>query len=146
MRRRSAQPGAVPAQSRARASHPAARWLQRGLRSPRRPGCTGRRLPRGARPRARGGTRGQAAARATGGLLPGAVAPAPAGGTPPGQTGGMGGTPETTAAGLLPVGRKAVDVAAELIRSRRPATVTAKGDRDQVTDVDLAIERTIRDL
>src|SRR5260370_32052116 len=62
------------------------------------------------------------------------------------ETGGMGRDPETTLAGLLSVGNRAVGVAAELIRSRRPAAVTAKGDRDLVTDVDLAVERTIRDL
>src|SRR5713101_1104577 len=66
--------------------------------------------------------------------------------TPPRQTGGMGRDPETTTAGLLSVGHRAVDVAAELIRSRRPAAVTAKGNRDPVTDVDLAVERTIRGL
>src|SRR3989454_5345149 len=75
---------------------------------------------------------------------PGALPPDAA--TPPRHTGGMGRDPETTAAGLLSLGRRAVDVAAELIRSRRPAAVIAKGDRDQVTDVDFAVERTIRDL
>ncbi|TMK43642.1 MAG: inositol monophosphatase family protein [Actinobacteria bacterium] len=58
----------------------------------------------------------------------------------------MGRDPEATLAELLSVGRRAVGVAAEMIRSRGPAAVTAKGDRDQVTDVDLAVERTIRDL
>ena len=58
----------------------------------------------------------------------------------------MGRDPETTIGGLLSVGRTAIGVAAELIRTRRPAAVTAKGDRDSVTDVDLAVERTIRDL
>src|SRR5207244_11808941 len=62
------------------------------------------------------------------------------------QTGGMGRDLETTVAGLLSVGRRATGVAAELIRTRRPAVVTAKGDRDSVTDVDLAVERTIRGL
>ena len=58
----------------------------------------------------------------------------------------MGRDPETTVAGLLSVGCRAIAVAAELIRTRRPAAVTPKGDRDPVTDVDLAVERTIRDL
>ena len=58
----------------------------------------------------------------------------------------MGRDLETTVAGLLSVGRRATGVAAELIRTRRPAVVTAKGDRDSVTDVDLAVERTIRGL
>jgi myo-inositol-1(or 4)-monophosphatase len=53
--------------------------------------------------------------------------------------------PEATAV-LLSVGQEAIEVAADLIRTRRPATVRAKGDRDSVTDVDLAVERTIRDL
>jgi myo-inositol-1(or 4)-monophosphatase len=54
--------------------------------------------------------------------------------------------PEATLPGLLSVGRRAVGVAAELIRTRRPAAVNAKADRDPVTDVDLAVERTVRDL
>jgi len=58
----------------------------------------------------------------------------------------MGPDPQTTLTGLLSVGRRAAGVAAELIRTRRPAAVTAKGDRDPVTDVDLAVERAIRDL
>jgi myo-inositol-1(or 4)-monophosphatase len=57
----------------------------------------------------------------------------------------MGRDPEATV-GLLSVGHEAIGVAAELIRTRRPATVRAKGDRDPVTDVDLAVERTVRDL
>src|SRR4029077_1210682 len=63
-----------------------------------------------------------------------------------GHTGGMGRNPGTTLTGLLSVGNRAVGVAAELIRTHRPAAVTAKGDRDRVTDVDLAVERTVRDL
>ena len=58
----------------------------------------------------------------------------------------MGRNPGTTLTGLLSVGNRAVDLAAEVIRSRRPAAVTAKGDRDPVTDVDLAVEGTIRHL
>jgi myo-inositol-1(or 4)-monophosphatase len=58
----------------------------------------------------------------------------------------MGRYAEPTLAGLLSVGNRAVGVAAELIRIRRPAAVTAKGDRDQVTDVDLAVEQAIRNL
>jgi myo-inositol-1(or 4)-monophosphatase len=57
----------------------------------------------------------------------------------------MGRDPETTER-MLSVGHEAIGVAVELIRIRRPATVTAKGDRDLVTDVDLAVERTVRDL
>src|SRR2546430_9504921 len=70
----------------------------------------------------------------------------PDAGTPPRHTGAMGRDLETTVAGLLSVGRRATGVAAEVIRTRRPAAVTAKGDRDSVTDVDLAVEHTIRDL
>src|SRR5947209_19952470 len=79
-------------------------------------------------------------------MLAQAEALPPDAGTPPRQTGVMGRDLETTLAGLLSVGNRAVGVGAELIRSRRPAAVTAKGDRDLVTDVDLAVERTIRDL
>ena len=58
----------------------------------------------------------------------------------------MGRNLGTTLTGLLSVGNRAVGVAAEVIRTRRPAAVTAKGDRDRVTDVDLAVERIVRDL
>lgn len=47
-------------------------------------------------------------------------------------------------ADLLPVAREAADVAAQLFRSHQPQLVMAKGDRDMVTEVDLAIERTVR--
>jgi myo-inositol-1(or 4)-monophosphatase len=57
----------------------------------------------------------------------------------------MGRDPEATA-GLLSVGQEAIGIASELIRTRRPGTVRPKGDRDSVTDVDLVVERTIRDL
>jgi myo-inositol-1(or 4)-monophosphatase len=45
---------------------------------------------------------------------------------------------------LLPVAFRAADIASELIRTRRPASVTEKSDRDLVSDVDLAIERAVR--
>jgi myo-inositol-1(or 4)-monophosphatase len=45
---------------------------------------------------------------------------------------------------LLPVALRAADIASELIRTRRPASVTEKSDRDLVSDVDLAIERAVR--
>src|SRR6266581_2191728 len=45
---------------------------------------------------------------------------------------------------LLPVAFQAADIATALIRTRRPATVTEKNDRDLVSDVDLAIERQVR--
>jgi myo-inositol-1(or 4)-monophosphatase len=58
----------------------------------------------------------------------------------------MGQDSKRTVAGLLSVGHEAIGLAGELIRTRRPATVRAKADRDPVTDVDLAVERTVRDL
>jgi myo-inositol-1(or 4)-monophosphatase len=45
---------------------------------------------------------------------------------------------------LLPVALQAADLAAEMMRTRRPASVTEKHDRDLVSDVDLAIERQVR--
>jgi myo-inositol-1(or 4)-monophosphatase len=45
---------------------------------------------------------------------------------------------------LLPVALQAADIASDLIRTRRPAAVTEKSDRDLVSDVDLAIERAVR--
>ena len=45
---------------------------------------------------------------------------------------------------LLPIALEAVDVANELVRSRPPGAVTSKGDRDMATEVDLAVERTVR--
>ena len=45
---------------------------------------------------------------------------------------------------LLPVAFQAADIAADMMRTRRPATVTEKHDRDLVSDVDLAIERQVR--
>ncbi|WP_017595307.1 inositol monophosphatase family protein [Nocardiopsis potens] len=47
-------------------------------------------------------------------------------------------------AGLLPLAREAVARARRIVRSRVPAAVTAKGDRDLVTDVDLAVEEEVR--
>lgn len=49
-------------------------------------------------------------------------------------------------ASLLPVALRAADTAAEMMRNRRPASVTEKHDRDLVSDVDVAIERQIRSL
>jgi len=45
---------------------------------------------------------------------------------------------------LLPVAREAVALARRVIHSRTPAVVRAKGDRDLVTDVDLAVEDAVR--
>jgi myo-inositol-1(or 4)-monophosphatase len=45
---------------------------------------------------------------------------------------------------LLPAAIEAVDLANELIRSRLPGQLTAKGDRDMATELDFAVERTVR--
>src|SRR5262245_20454469 len=47
---------------------------------------------------------------------------------------------------LLPVALRAADAAADMMRNRRPASVTEKHDRDLVSDVDIGIERQIRSL
>ncbi|MBN1173263.1 MAG: inositol monophosphatase family protein [Micromonosporaceae bacterium] len=47
---------------------------------------------------------------------------------------------------LLPVASAAVDLAAGYLRTHRPGTLTAKGERDMATDVDFAIERQVRAL
>lgn len=49
-------------------------------------------------------------------------------------------------AGLLPFAREAMARARAIIRSRAPASITAKGERDMVTDIDLAVEEAIRDF
>ncbi|WP_037062732.1 inositol monophosphatase family protein [Pseudonocardia acaciae] len=46
----------------------------------------------------------------------------------------------------LPVAREAVALARRIVRSRAPGTVTAKGERDLVTDVDLAVEPAVREF
>jgi myo-inositol-1(or 4)-monophosphatase len=47
---------------------------------------------------------------------------------------------------LLPVALRAAGTAAEMMRTRRPARLTEKHDRDLVSDVDIAIEREVRAL
>jgi myo-inositol-1(or 4)-monophosphatase len=47
---------------------------------------------------------------------------------------------------LLAVATEATWVASEIIRSRGPGELTAKGDRDMSTEVDFAVERTVREL
>jgi myo-inositol-1(or 4)-monophosphatase len=51
----------------------------------------------------------------------------------------------TSVGALLPVALDAVAIAADLIRSRAPGPLTAKGDRDMATDLDYAVERAVRD-
>lgn len=50
----------------------------------------------------------------------------------------------TDYAALLPIAREAVAIAHRIIRRRAPLSVTAKGERDMVTDVDLAVEEAVR--
>jgi myo-inositol-1(or 4)-monophosphatase len=45
---------------------------------------------------------------------------------------------------LLEIASAAVDIAADLIRTHRPGTLTTKGDRDMATEVDFAIEQRVR--
>jgi myo-inositol-1(or 4)-monophosphatase len=45
---------------------------------------------------------------------------------------------------LLPIALEAVEVGGELIRSRPPGKVTAKGDRDMASELDFAVERAVR--
>lgn len=47
---------------------------------------------------------------------------------------------------LLPIAREAVTRAHRIIRSRAPSSVTEKSERDIVTDIDLAVEDTVRDF
>ena len=47
---------------------------------------------------------------------------------------------------LLPIAREAVATARRIIRSRAIASVIAKGERDMVTDIDLAVEEAVRDF
>ncbi|GAB2997727.1 inositol monophosphatase family protein [Amycolatopsis acidiphila] len=47
---------------------------------------------------------------------------------------------------LLPVAREAVAIAHRIVLARAPVSVTAKAERDLVTDVDLAVEEAVRDF
>nr|ARU08094.1 hypothetical protein [uncultured bacterium] len=47
---------------------------------------------------------------------------------------------------LMPIATRAVSLARRIIQERTPSTVSAKGDRDMVTDVDLAVEDAVRDF
>jgi myo-inositol-1(or 4)-monophosphatase len=49
-----------------------------------------------------------------------------------------------TPSALLPTAIEAVAMASELMRSSSPGKLTPKGDRDMVSEVDLAIERRVR--
>jgi myo-inositol-1(or 4)-monophosphatase len=45
---------------------------------------------------------------------------------------------------LVPIALEAVAIAGELIRSRPPGSLTAKGDRDMASELDYAVERAVR--
>ncbi|RKR88821.1 myo-inositol-1(or 4)-monophosphatase [Micromonospora pisi] len=45
---------------------------------------------------------------------------------------------------LLTVAHEAVDLARDMMRTLRPGVLTGKGDRDMASEVDFAIERTLR--
>ncbi|HLU70668.1 MAG TPA: inositol monophosphatase family protein [Nonomuraea sp.] len=47
---------------------------------------------------------------------------------------------------LLPIAERAATIAADLIRTRVPGVVTAKGDRDMATEVDYAVEEAVREF
>ncbi|GHE39273.1 inositol monophosphatase [Streptosporangium violaceochromogenes] len=47
---------------------------------------------------------------------------------------------------LLPIAERAVTLAADIVTSRLPGAVTAKGDRDMATEVDYAVEHAVRDF
>ncbi len=51
----------------------------------------------------------------------------------------------TAPGALLAVATEAVTIASDLIRSRLPGSLTAKGDRDMATELDFAVERAVRD-
>jgi myo-inositol-1(or 4)-monophosphatase len=50
----------------------------------------------------------------------------------------------TSLANLLAIAHRAIDLAAPIIASRRPTTVTSKGDRDMVSDLDLTVQESVR--
>lgn len=49
-------------------------------------------------------------------------------------------------AALLPVALQAAQIASDLVRTRVPGLLTAKGDRDMASEVDYAVERAVRDF
>src|SRR5690606_4889346 len=48
-------------------------------------------------------------------------------------------------AALLAVALEAAEIASDLVRTRVPGLLTAKGDRDMASEVDYAVERAVRD-
>ena len=51
-----------------------------------------------------------------------------------------------SSANLLAVAVAAVDKASDLVRTKAPGTLTAKGDRDYASEVDFEVERTVREF
>jgi myo-inositol-1(or 4)-monophosphatase len=47
---------------------------------------------------------------------------------------------------LLPIAEQAVSIASEIIKTKAPGIVTAKGDRDMATEVDYAVEHAVREF
>ncbi|MBG0820580.1 inositol monophosphatase [Planomonospora sp. ID91781] len=47
---------------------------------------------------------------------------------------------------LLPIAQRAVEIAHEIVRTRVPKTISFKGHRDMVTEVDVAVEHAVRDF
>ncbi|MGW2154979.1 inositol monophosphatase family protein [Nonomuraea sp. NPDC001699] len=47
---------------------------------------------------------------------------------------------------LLPFAERAATIAGEIITTRAPGVVTAKGDRDMATEVDFAVEHAVREF
>jgi myo-inositol-1(or 4)-monophosphatase len=47
---------------------------------------------------------------------------------------------------LLPVALEAVTLASDLVRTRMPGLLTAKGDRDMASEVDYAVEHAVREF
>jgi myo-inositol-1(or 4)-monophosphatase len=54
--------------------------------------------------------------------------------------------PMTIVEDLLPVALRAVDLASEIVRRNPPGGIAVKGDRDPATEVDYAVERTVREF
>ncbi len=47
---------------------------------------------------------------------------------------------------LLPIAERAVSIASEIIRTKAPGAVTAKGDRDMATEVDYTVEHAVQEF
>lgn len=47
---------------------------------------------------------------------------------------------------LMPIAQHAIEMGEAHVRTHQPRLITPKGDRDMITDVDLAVERMIRDF